>query len=413
MAPSAQCGVCGAALGPQGCPRGHLEAATTPERPALVRAAAGADALDFLTVPAHPESSPPDLGADPLDALTVPAGRTLASPDAGTEPSAPLPTSEARTRVVADPLLPDVLGAFRLDYVAGTGGMGTVYRGHHEGTGAAVAIKVMKRTAMRDPHVLERALREVTAARLIRHPGVAPLLDQGHLPDGRPWLATPFYEGASLELLLGQRRVLPWPLVVPVLAQVARILTAAHQAGVVHRDVKPANIFCAREQGGVTVKLLDFGLALLGDVAEGVPPTSVESAAGTPDFLSPEQALGRNLDARADLYALGITAFQVLTGRLPFTDRSDTGVMRRHLFEAPPRLSDEASVPRALDALVASLLAKQPAQRPDSGEVVAARLERLRFLAPEGDGLLEDLARAWAREHPPSLWTRLLGRRLS
>jgi serine/threonine-protein kinase len=347
-----------------------------------------------------------------LDSLTVAMhGTPPASADALTQPAAANSLAEGElTRLVADPLLPDVVGGFRLDYVAGTGGMGTVYRAHDERLGSPVAVKVMKRAALADPRALERALREVTAAARVQHPGIAPVLGHGQLADGRPWLATPFFEGSALDALLAEQGRLPWQLVVPVLAELASVLGAAHAAGVVHRDVKPANVFCARHSDGtVGVKLLDFGLALLGDSSAGIPQTSVQSAPGTPDFLAPEQALGQSVGAGTDLYALGITAFQLLTGRLPFSDSTGTAIMRRQVFEQAPRVRAEAKVPAVLDRLIDRLLAKQPDQRPASAAEVRETLDRIRFTAPPREGLLERLAGAWARTHPPSVLSTMRG----
>ncbi len=351
------------------------------------------------------------LGADHrcgLDAFTVPLARSPeATSQAATEPAAENPLSDV-TRLAADPLLPDVLGGCRLDFVVGAGGMGTVYRAHDEKLGTPVAVKVMKRAALDDPRAIERSLREIAAASRVHHPGVNPVLQHGQLGDGRVWFASPFLEGRGLDALLVQHGRLSWELVIPVLADVASTLAAAHAAGVVHRDVKPGNVFLARmSDGSVAVKVLDFGLALLGDAAEGIPQTSVHSVAGTAEFVAPEQALGHSVGARADLYALGITAFLLLTGRPPFLDATGTAVMRRHVFEEAPLVSSEVSVPRALDRLIASLLAKRPADRPETAAVVREALDGFRFVPPPGDELLELLARTWARSHPPTLGSKL------
>ncbi|MFZ5446817.1 MAG: serine/threonine-protein kinase [Myxococcota bacterium] len=368
------CSVCGAELAAGRCPRGHV---------------------------------------DPLDLLTVPS-TTRAPPLTNDAPTVEheLP---AETRIAADPLLPDVVGGFRLDFVAGTGGMGTVYRAHDERLGTAVALKVMRLSAASDERALTRSLREATAAARVQHPAIPPVLGHGLLPDGRPWMATPFLEGAPLDRLLAEAGRLEWALAVPVLAELSSALAAAHAAGVVHRDVKPSNVFLARHSDGtVGVKLIDFGLALLGDAAAGVPQTSVQSAAGTADFTAPEQALGQAVGAWTDLYALGITAFQLLTGRLPFRDTHTTAILRRQVFEEPPPLGEEVDVPRALASLVGRLLAKQPQERPRAASEVRAALEELPAPAAGDQGLLGDLARQWSKTHPPrsliaqlrSWWTR-------
>lgn len=342
-----------------------------------------------------------------LEAFTVLLTHAAeSSSDAVTQPAAQLPGEP--TKIAADPLLPDVLGGFKLDFVAGTGGMGTVYRAHDQRLGTPVAVKVMKRSALADPRNVERAQREIVAASRVHHSGINPVLGYGVLGDGRVWFASPFLEGRALDALLAKQEPIAWPLVVPVLAEVASILGAAHAAGVVHRDVKPANVFLSRQSdGAVCVKLIDFGLALLGDAEGGIPQTTVKSVSGTAQFISPEQALGQDVDARADLYALGITAFQLLTGQVPFDDATGTAIMRRQVFEEAPRLRSKVKVPRPLEALVASLLSKKLDDRPGSAREVRDRLDELRFEAPAGDSVLHHLAQQWARSHPPSLGTRL------
>lgn len=215
--------------------------------------------------------------------------------------------------------------------------------------------------------------------------------------------------GSRLRFSRGSRSIwLPWQLSVPVIAALAEALDAAHVAGVVHRDVKPANVFVTTAPA---VKLIDFGLALLGDPDVGIQQTTEQSLAGTADFVAPEQALGLALDARSDLYALGITAFQLLTGRLPFSAPSSTAILRKQVFEEAPHVRAEVpEVPRALDSLVADLLAKKPGDRPSTAAEVRARVESIGFVAPSGEGLLEELARGWATNHRPGFFARLFGR---
>ncbi len=312
------------------------------------------------------------------------------------------------TRLVSDPLLPDQVGAFVFEYVVGTGGSSTVYRAHDERSGTPVAVKVLRRNPDLDPRALDRMTREATAAGRVSHPGVVPVLGSGRLPDGRPWLAMPFLDGDPLDRLLEARGRLPWPLVIPVLGELASTLRAVHAAGVVHRDLKPSNVFVARlSDGTVGLRLLDFGLALLGDARAGVPQTSVQSTAGTPEFSAPEQALGQAVSGASDLYALGVTAWQLLAGRLPFGDETGTDVRHRHVFDDAPPLPSSLKVPSRLRALVAALLAKAPTDRPQARAVIEA-LNGLWVDAPaSAEGLLERLAQQWAATHSPSLVARV------
>ncbi|WP_437320149.1 protein kinase domain-containing protein [Sorangium sp. So ce385] len=266
----------------------------------------------------------------------------------------------------------DVLeGRFTLDARAGSGGMGEVFRARDNATGQAVAVKVMLAR-----HAGERARfeREVRVLSELSHPAIVQFVAHGETPDGEPYLAMEWLEGEDLRARLS-RGMLGVDESVALAARVAAALATAHARGVVHRDLKPSNLFLP---GGdvALVKVLDFGIAHLGDVTR---LTRTGAILGTPGYMAPEQAGGAGaLDARADVFALGCVLYECLTGTPAFAGERLMAVLAKICCEEPPRVGAlRAGVPRALDALVARMLAKQPDRRPRDGASVAAELSAL------------------------------------
>jgi hypothetical protein len=259
-------------------------------------------------------------------------------------------------------------GRWALESPAGTGGMGTVYRGRDLESGAAVAVKLVEG----DP---ERALREAALLASLDHPGVVRYLGHGRLDDGVLYLVMEWLEGEDLQARL-LRGALGVAESVALVGVAARALASAHARGVVHRDIKPSNLFLV---GGAVegVKVIDFGIAR----ATGGPrPTRTGVLMGTPGYMAPEQASrgARELDARADVFALGCVLFECLTGRAAFAGDDLLAVLAKILLDEAPRPSQlERRVPAALDELIARMLAKRPESRPADGAEVAALLERL------------------------------------
>jgi len=342
----------------------------------------------------------------PIPAKTVPA-RPAELP---TEPASFVASPDAQTRIAMDPTLPDTVDGWRLGHVVGTGGNATVY--HATRGGHRAAVKVTKRGAD-DPRLVERALKEATAASLVAHPNVVEVKSAGLLPDGRPYLVTELLEGEPLDHVLAERRSLPWPVAVAVLDDAAAALEAVHARGIVHRDVKPANVFLARAGETVRAKLLDFGLALLGAPGQPVPQTGTGAVPGTPEYASPEQARGAALDAASDLYALGVVTFELLAGALPFQARSGSGLLRLHAWAPAPPIGEIADVPARLARLVDAMLQKDVARRPASAAAVRRELRSVRVPREVHDGIWGALLFSWlARERAGrTLWERLLGPR--
>lgn len=268
-------------------------------------------------------------------------------------------------------------GRYRIDKELGTGGMGTVYRAEHVHMRKAVAVKILHREMTYLPEVVARFEREAVAAARIEHPNVAAATDFGRLEDGAFYLVLEYLEGQSLRTLLDATSPLSSDIALHVARQIASALSAAHAALVVHRDLKPDNVMLLEREGDpFFVKVLDFGIAKveLGDNPN--PLTQLGSVFGTPEYMAPEQAAGTPVDARADLYTLGIILYEMLAGKTPFADSDLVVVLTRQMTAEPPTLSD-AIDPR-VRALVARLLAKDPDRRPATAADVVAMIDACR-----------------------------------
>jgi serine/threonine-protein kinase len=295
------------------------------------------------------------------------------------------PLDRGRLTEAADPLIGQWLlgGTYRVVAPIGAGAIASVYRGRNEGLGRDVAIKVLSPRMAQSMRLRERFLREARAANLIRHPNVIEIHEVGQTDEGIPFLVMELCEGSTLGALLAKG---PLPLVraIGIASQMARGLAHAHEVGVVHRDVKPANVIVidAGEEAP-RVKLLDLGLA---NVRGESSLTATGELFGSPAYMAPEQIDGSKAAPPADVYALGCVLFEMITGAPPFSG-SSTAVLRHHLGSAAPLPSTRrAGVPRAVDALVASLLEKDPERRP-TARGAAAALEELDLDVLRADGI--------------------------
>jgi serine/threonine-protein kinase len=265
------------------------------------------------------------------------------------------------------------LGAYAVLHPIGKGGMGVVYRGRDTVRGTDVAIKLLAAPSRRGSRSEARLLAEARAVAAVDHPAVCGLIETGELPDGRTFLVLPYYEGETLKTRL-TRGALPSAEAVRIATAVARGLAAAHRLGIIHRDIKPANLMLG---GDGQVRILDFGIAKLA----GLQLTRTGEKPGTVHYMSPEQALGAPLDARADLWALGVVLFEMLAGRRPF-DGDDIATVASSLVHQPvPQLADLVpSVPPRIAAIVERLLQKDPAARYESADTVAGELEGVSYV---------------------------------
>ncbi len=284
-----------------------------------------------------------------------------------------------------DPLLGVELGGFRVRRKLAEGGMGIVYEAFHEALGRRAAVKVLKPEMARDEEWSRRFLVEARAMGALKHRNLIEVLNFGQTPDGRAFLMMEFLDGEPLDVTLAHGP-LPASVALGIAEQIANGLSEAHKKGIVHRDLKPSNVHLLREHSGETlVKVLDFGLARQAPVsmlgaAHGEAPRQEASSlmAGTPEYIAPEQAQGKAVEAAADLYPLGIMLFEMLTGRLPFESKNVTQLVIDHIQTPPPRLSSLIdSLPEGLEKLVDSLLAKNPHDRPASADVVRLEIQRI------------------------------------
>jgi serine/threonine-protein kinase len=262
-------------------------------------------------------------------------------------------------------------GRYDVERELGAGGMATVFLARDVRHNRPVALKVLHPT-LTAAQLARRFLTEVHVTANLQHPNILPLHDSGEV-DGMVYYVMPFVDGESLRVRLARTGPLPLAEALPILEEVADALAAAHERGIVHRDIKPENILLSRGHALVA----DFGVAKAADIPEDISTKTGEGlAVGTPAYMSPEQAINQNnVGPRADLYALGLLAFEVITGRLPFEATTPTGLIAAHLQTPAPRLGSRIKdCPPALDDLVARLLAKKPDQRPSDAAAVRQAL---------------------------------------
>ena len=264
-----------------------------------------------------------------------------------------------------------VLAGYRIEGLLGRGGMGTVYRATQFALRREVALKLIGAPLSSDPTFRERFRREALAAAAVDHPHVLPVYEAGEC-DGVPFIAMRLVEGESLRDMLRRQGALDPGRVVVLAAQVALALEAAHAHGVVHRDVKPANVLITQTGDGEHAYLADFGVAMLQD-SETFAVTG--EATGTLGYIAPEALRGEPVDGRADIYGLGCVVYEILTGEVPFPRPTRAAVMAAHLFDPPPSARDHApAVPPELDAVVRWALAKSPDARPQRATELASAL---------------------------------------
>ncbi len=265
-------------------------------------------------------------------------------------------------------------GKYRIGRKIGSGGIGVVYSAEHTTLGHEVAVKVLRGAAARDGGEIARLRREAYIQVHVEHPNVARVLDLDQMPDGSIYVVMERLVGKSLADKLGREAVIAPGFAIPVFIEVCRALAAAHKKGVVHRDLKPGNIFLC-EDG--TSKVLDFGMSKL-HTAESL--TQAGYTLGTPEYMAPEQCIGAQVEARTDIYALGVLMYEALTGELPITATSRRELLDLHQRKVPMSMRErrpDLPIPEALDAAVMQCLKKKVGERPRSATELAAMLEAI------------------------------------
>jgi len=284
-----------------------------------------------------------------------------ASGSAATQPIAATPT--AVRAAGGEPLRPGATfaGRYEVKEILGAGGMGVVYRAFDRELQEPVAIKTLKPEAMAGGTVaLDRFKQEIRLARKIAHRNVVRTYDLGE-QNGMYYLTMEYVEGTSLKQLIVSRGKLPVPVALTVGKQLCRALEVAHAEGVIHRDIKPQNIVV--EPSGF-LKVMDFGIARLANPPQGKGLTEAGVSIGTPDYMSPEQLSGAELDPRSDLYAAGVVLFECLTGKVPFEAETTWALVAKHLEEQPPDpRATNPEVPGPLALVILKAMAKQPVDR--------------------------------------------------
>ena len=287
------------------------------------------------------------------------------------------------------PKVGDVIaGKYRLEKVAGEGGMGVVYAAQHLVLKQRVAVKVLLPDAVTSEHVVERFAREAQAAARIESEHVARVMDAGATATGAPFLVMEYLEGCDLEELLSIEGPLPMADVVDYLLQALEALAHAHAVGLVHRDIKPANLFLAcRADGGNVIKMLDFGIS---KTMESRPEDRVltgQAVLGSPVYMSPEQLRNaKDIDARADLWSLGVVAYELLVGKPPF-DGDGVGEIFAAILEKDPEPLHTRNwrLPPELSAVIAKCVQRKPEDRWSDAATLA------RALKPFGSGVYNPL----------------------
>jgi serine/threonine-protein kinase len=268
-------------------------------------------------------------------------------------------------------------GRYQVRGLIGRGAMAQVFLALDQRTNQPVALKVMGAKHLGDKRLVARFLQEAKAAADVTHRGIVEMLDVGLAEDGSPYLVMELLFGESLGDWLRREKTMTPDRGLPLLRQVAEALATVHRAGIVHRDVKPDNVFLQGERGDPhTAKLLDFGYAKLGQQQNAL--TAVGVTVGTVEYMSPEQATGDTVDARVDVYGLGVLMYRTFAGRLPFPGTEAGEMLARHLVEeAPPLTLTGTPLGSGLGAIVAKALRKHPDNRYASVDALIDDLVRL------------------------------------
>lgn len=269
----------------------------------------------------------------------------------------------------SDPFIGQLVAQkFRIESLLGVGGMGKVYKATQTTLDKPVVIKILHEHLGGDPNTVQRFQREAKAASRLSHPNSIQVIDFGQDASGVLFMAIEYLEGVDLYTLLKDNFPLSEDRISRIMIQVCSALAEAHDQNVIHRDLKPENIMIINRRGqNDFVKVLDFGIAKLQDAEEpGQALTQAGMVCGTPEYMSPEQARGLALDARSDIYALGVLLFQLVTGELPFFADTPIGIVTKHILEQPPRPTEkypQLNISPAMESVILTAMAKEADDR--------------------------------------------------
>ncbi len=282
--------------------------------------------------------------------------------------------------------------------------MGTVYLCEHAVLHRRFAVKVLRSDLTSDAELVDRFRNEAIAASRIGQENVVDVVDFGAEEDGALYYVMEALDGRSLGSVIRDEGPLSVARALDLLEQICRALAAAHASGVVHRDVKPDNVFLIRRDGGEQVKVIDFGISQVPPAAGAARITRAGSIIGTPEYMAPEQATGHVIDRRADVYAAGVLAFEMLTGQLPIEADTPIATLVAHQTKEPDPPSRRApGIPPEVDALVLRTLAKRPEDRFESMEALAAEVARIRASLASAPSAASTLAARLEAAARPSL----------
>src|SRR5512133_3156711 len=300
------------------------------------------------------------------------------------------PLEEAQEQA---PLIGAILAdTYHIVKIIGEGGTGRVYEAQHTRlSNRKLAIKLLHDEMARQPEILTRFEREAEAASTIAHPNVVEVLDINRLEDGRPYIVCEYLEGEELGSLLDRVGTLPVETAVRIVRQICRALMAAHERGIVHRDVKPENVFLVGDARAPRVKVIDFGISKQSDGSAKLTRTGM--VMGTPAYMAPEQARGEHVDHRADIYALGGILYRAVTGKKPPDGEAGAQVLTLVLTEEPKRpRTVSTNVPEALELVIQHAMARSPQERHSTMAELEAELAELDPSSGSVDGSLPSIA---------------------
>jgi eukaryotic-like serine/threonine-protein kinase len=266
--------------------------------------------------------------------------------------------------VVDDSIVGKIVGEkYRIVRLIGRGGMGAVYAAEHILLKKVVALKMLHEGGTDGAQALARFRNEAELTASVMHPNVVSVTDMGVLADGTAYLAMELIEGKSLAEIIKQEGKLPLKRALPVFVQLCSALAAAHEKGVLHRDLKPGNVIIVEDHGVERVKVVDFGIAKLQEGEQHLTQTG--EVFGSPHYMSPEQCQGHQVSAASDIYSLGSLMHEVLTGKVPFSGDSPMAIVMAHMNEPPPPMVLEApaQVAQEMNSIVAKAMAKQAEER--------------------------------------------------